>query len=62
MLETVIPKEGQKVMIVSGKYKGQLGKLISSNKTNASVQLNDDLSIHSFDLDSVCSYEGSNEY
>lgn len=59
MLETVIPKEGQKVMIVGGKYKGQFGKLLSNNKEKVSVQLSDDLSVHSFDLDYVCSYEGS---
>jgi len=67
MLETVIPKPGEKVMIVEGDGRGKVGKLISKDKNEsgdpiAIVQLSHDLSVRSFDLDFVCHYIGRDLY
>jgi len=67
MLETVIPKTGEKVMIVNGDQRGKIGKLLSKDKNDsgdavAVVQLSHDLSIQSFDLDLVCQYVGRDMY
>jgi len=62
ILETVIPETGSKVMIVLGEMAGKVGKLLSKSNENGKkrviVQLQSDLSVHSFDLDSVTQYTG----
>jgi len=63
MLETVIPKNGGRVMVVSGPNKGMVGTLIDRKKVDkkedAIVQLMGDLSIKSYPLDDVAQYNGS---
>jgi len=63
MLETVIPKIGGKVMVVSGPNKGMVGSLLErkkdNNKEDAIVQLLGDLSISAYSLDDVTQYNGS---
>lgn len=62
MLETVIPQKGAKVMVVEGENKGKLGTLLERKKSGdtekAIVQLMNDLSIESFELDDVAQYVG----
>jgi len=67
MLETVIPKAGEKVMIVDGDHRGKIGKLLSKDKNEsgeavAIVQLSQGLNVQSFDLDLVCHYVGRDMY
>lgn len=56
MLETVIPRVGDKVMIVDGSKFGQVGKLMAKNTDDAVVQLLSDLSIDNHSLDSITHY------
>lgn len=62
MLETVIPQKGAKVMVVEGENKGKLGTLLERKKSGdtekAIVQLMNDLSIESYELDDVAQYVG----
>jgi len=63
MLETVIPKAGEKVLIVSGHQSGRTGKLMLKEKdqngdVHAVVQLLNDLSIDTYELDCICQYVG----
>lgn len=61
-LETVIPKsEGAFVLVVSGKYRGQLGEVISKNKKKsmAAVQLLQDRdNVMNIDFDHICEFVG----
>ncbi|KAG8554704.1 hypothetical protein GDO81_003869 [Engystomops pustulosus] len=65
MLETVIPKEdGDHVMVVLGKHRGQVGKILhrERQKSRALVQLegeNDDAVTLSYDV--ICHYTGMRE-
>jgi len=65
MLETIIPKAGGKVMIVDGKNKGRIGSILERKKSgdeeSVVVQMMNDLSIDTYDLDSVSQYVGSYE-
>jgi len=60
MLETVIPRVGDKVMIVEGTHSGQVGKLMAKSTDEscgqAVIQLAGDLSINNFNLDSITHY------
>eukprot|EP01117_Protostelium_nocturnum_P010357 TRINITY_DN3725_c0_g1_i1.p1 TRINITY_DN3725_c0_g1~~TRINITY_DN3725_c0_g1_i1.p1 ORF type:complete len:460 (+),score=196.89 TRINITY_DN3725_c0_g1_i1:152-1531(+) len=60
MLETVIPKADEKVMIVGGEDYGSLGTYKQKNKYKdksvAVVQLADELEFREYDLDHVCQY------
>jgi len=64
MLETVIPKIGEQVMVLlDGPHRHKLGTLMSKetgkdNEKRAIVQLKEELSIHSYELDSICHYVG----
>eukprot|EP00112_Aurelia_sp_Birch-Aquarium-sp1_P012452 Seg2619.2 transcript_id=Seg2619.2/GoldUCD/mRNA.D3Y31 product="G-patch domain and KOW motifs-containing protein" protein_id=Seg2619.2/GoldUCD/D3Y31 len=61
-LETVIPKKTNAlVMIVDGKYKGQIGKLVERNpeKCRGLVQLSSNKHITKLDYDSMSEYLGS---
>lgn len=63
-LETVIPKKaGGGVLIVAGKYRGQLGKLLEkrSDKGVAAVQISEDLSIVRLHLDDLAEFVGNDE-
>ncbi|XP_070558433.1 G-patch domain and KOW motifs-containing protein-like [Ptychodera flava] len=63
MLETLIPKaDPGHVMIVTGKYKGQVGTILKKDKANciAHVELLSDRSkIKKLDYDSICEYVGN---
>jgi hypothetical protein len=60
MLETVVPKVGERVMVVLGKDKRRTGVIMDKPKgtERASVQTSGDLQINSYDLDSICQYTG----
>lgn len=62
MLETVIPRSDPPcVMIVRGKYRGQLGVILKKDKTNciATVQLLADREkVTKLEYDSICEYLG----
>jgi len=64
MLETVIPKIGEQVMVLlDGPHRHKLGTLMSKeagkdNEKRAIVQLKEELSVHSYELDSICHYVG----
>jgi len=58
MLETVIPKSGEKVMIVQGKHAGKVGKMMSKDKDDAVIQLAADLSVATYPLDDISQYTG----
>uniref|UniRef100_A0A7S0RN92 G-patch domain-containing protein n=1 Tax=Pyramimonas obovata TaxID=1411642 RepID=A0A7S0RN92_9CHLO len=59
-LETALPKSGGRILVVSGKLKGQRGKLIERNsaREEGSIQLNEDFSFHTLPLDSIAEYVG----
>nr|XP_022299314.1 G patch domain and KOW motifs-containing protein-like [Crassostrea virginica] len=61
-LETVIPKsDGAFVLVVSGKYRGQLGEVMSKNKKKslAAIQLLQDRdSVVNIDFDHICEFVG----
>lgn len=61
VLETVLPKTGGRVCIVSGEFRGRRGRLLEKNKSNdtASIQLNDDFSVHVVQFDAVAEYAGA---
>ncbi|XP_069842911.1 G-patch domain and KOW motifs-containing protein [Dendropsophus ebraccatus] len=65
MLETVIPKdEGDHVMVVLGKHRGQVGKIVhrEKQKSRALVQLEGDIDdAVSFNYDVICHYIGMRE-
>ncbi len=62
MLETVVPKVGERVMIVEGKHKGKIGVIMEKPKSGegskAIVQLARDLVVEQMELDSICHYVG----
>lgn len=60
-LETVLPKTGGRVCIVSGTLRGRRGKLLEKIKSNgtASIQLNDDFSAHVLPFDAIAEYAGA---
>lgn len=70
MLETVIPKPGEKVKIVRGKHSGKIGRLISKDKDKsgesiANIQLLSGIEendIVHFDLDSITQFVGDDDY
>ena len=61
--ETIIPKENGIVMIVGGKYNGQLGEILLRNKRAAiaDVQLLIDKEVVKLDFDDVCEFTGDIE-
>jgi len=64
MLETFIPPQGARVMVVEGENRGKIGKLMektSGDNGTAIVQLMGDLSIESYSLDNIAYYVGSRE-
>jgi len=58
MLETVIPKPGTMVMVVEGSDRKKVGSVVEKKKDEAVVQLKEDLSLHSYNLDSISEYVG----
>ena len=58
VLETALPKRGGRVMILQGPYRGQRGKMLDKKGEAASVQLNEDFSLHNFTLDAIAEYTG----
>jgi len=60
-LETVLPKPGGTVMLLTGDHKGQRGRMIEKNnsKQRLSVQLFGDMSIAEYDLDDAAEYLGA---
>jgi hypothetical protein len=58
-LETVIPQLNENVIILAGKNRGEIGKLIYREKkfNKVSVQLSNDLSIENYSQDDVCAIE-----
>jgi len=60
MLETVVPKERERVMIVDGKLSGRTGVILEKPKGQgkATVQLAGGVDIERFELDSICQYVG----
>lgn len=65
MLETVIPQQGGKVMVVEGVNKGKIARILEkkSGKEECVVvqMLGGDLSVETFPMDSVAQYVGSVE-
>ncbi|KAG7668162.1 hypothetical protein KSW81_002061 [Nannochloris sp. 'desiccata'] len=60
-LETVVPgTEGTPVQVVSGKYRGQRGRLLQRNTSTglSAVQLMSDMSVHKLSLDDISEYCG----
>ncbi|MCO5561985.1 hypothetical protein L7F22_015611 [Adiantum nelumboides] len=59
-LETALPKRGGRVLVVGGKYRGQIGRLQErdSEKGIGFVQMEDDYKVHSLDLDHLAEYVG----
>jgi len=57
-LETIVPGEGGKIIVVLGESKGQLGKVIEkeANRNKVHVQMDADLDIQTFSLDDVAEY------
>lgn len=60
-LETVIPKAGGRICVVTGTFRGRRGKLLEKNKakSTASIQLNDDFEAHVLPLDDIAEYVGA---
>jgi len=62
MLETVVPKVGERIMIVTGKNKGKTGKVMDKPKsgegTKAVIQMTRDLDVEAMELDNICQYVG----
>ena len=60
-LETVIPKAGGRICVVTGAFRGRRGKLLEKNKakSTASIQLNDDFEAHVLPLDDIAEYVGA---
>ncbi|EKX45933.1 hypothetical protein GUITHDRAFT_163177 [Guillardia theta CCMP2712] len=60
MLETVLPKTGGYVLFVSGKFKGQRGKLLAKDKDReiANVQLMSSMQVEAVPMDSIAEYVG----
>lgn len=52
MVETVVPRVGERVMVLKGEYKGEIGILRASDDKSARVDV--DGEILSYDLDDVC--------
>ncbi|KAJ8259448.1 hypothetical protein GJAV_G00169380 [Gymnothorax javanicus] len=63
MLETVVPrKDSDFVMVVRGKYRGQVGRILQRDreKCQAMVQLErDEERVHTLHYDSICHYLGA---
>ncbi|KAH7426006.1 hypothetical protein KP509_11G081100 [Ceratopteris richardii] len=59
-LETALPKNGGRVLVVGGKYRGRLGRLQERDSERAigHVQMEEDYEILSFDLDDLAEYVG----
>lgn len=60
MLETVLPKRGGRVVVVVGKFSGQVGKLLARDLDTgvATVQLADNFDVLNVDLDMIAEYVG----
>eukprot|EP00210_Caulerpa_lentillifera_P002228 g2141.t1 len=59
-VETIVPKKlGSKVMILTGQFKGQKGKLIEHTNDHKTVQLVSDLSIHKYTSRQISEYKES---
>ena len=56
VLETVIPKTGGFVMVVSGSGKGKRGVLKEKEKEKGLVQLDGELEFAKYNLDDICQY------
>lgn len=61
VLETALPKRGERVMILQGPFRGQRGKMLDKKGEAASVQLNEDFSLHNFTLDAIAEYTGDEQ-
>ena len=59
-LETVIPSENGIVMVLLGKYKGQLGEILmrDKHKARANIQLINDKEVVRLDFDQLCEFMG----
>lgn len=60
-LETVIPKkEGARVLVVAGQYRGQRAKLLQRNTefSQAAIQLTEDFSICKVSFDEIAEFVG----
>jgi hypothetical protein len=55
-LETVIPRTGSFVMVVSGSGKGKRGVLKEKEKEKGLVQLDGELEFGKYNLDDICQY------
>ncbi len=56
ILETVIPRTGGFIMVVSGSGKGKRGVLKEKIKEEGLVQLNGELDFEKYSLDDICQY------
>ncbi len=56
VLETALPKRGGRVLGLQGPFRGQRGKMLDKKGEAASVQLNEDFSLHNFKLDALAEY------
>lgn len=56
VLETALPKRGGRVLVLQGPFRGQRGKMLDKKGEAASVQLNEDFSLHNFKLDALAEY------
>lgn len=59
-LETALPKRGGRVIVVGGKYKGQIGKLLERDSENdvGVVQLEDNFEMSKFNLEDLAELVG----
>jgi len=58
MLETALPKNGGKILVVSGSLKGQKGILLERNreKEEATIQLYPDMDVEVIKMDDIAEY------
>ena len=59
-LETVVPKVGGLVMVLTGEFKGRRGRLMAKDKERevASVQIAGDMSVETVKMDDIAEYVG----
>jgi ribosomal protein S4E len=57
-IETVIPKAGERVMVLFGEHRGQVGKILQkqADKEVVIVQLEEDLDLVTLSFDDVAEY------
>jgi transcription antitermination factor NusG len=55
-VETLVPAQGKKVMVLKGEYKGEQGKILEKHpkEARAVVQLDSDLQVTTLSFDDIC--------